>query len=159
GDGTDAPALGRPVDPFACDHSRRSGEGDVLAVEVNVLPPQVEQFAAARSGVRGDVEEGEQPVLLRGGQELPELSDGPYGARLLGLRSWPLGAFYRVASDEFVHDDGIAERLPEHRVQVGNGRDGERLAVAASAGQQVAVQPCNRGRVARPESPGGRCVA
>ena len=34
---------------------------------------RVEQLAAACSGVGRDVEEGEQPVLLRGGQERPEL--------------------------------------------------------------------------------------
>src|SRR5262249_21569257 len=30
-----------------------------------------------------DVEEGEQPVLLCGGQEHPKLDDSPHGARLL----------------------------------------------------------------------------
>ena len=48
-----------------------------------------------------------------------------------------LGPFYRVAADELVHDDGIAERLPEHRVQVGHRCHGERLTVPASASQQV----------------------
>ena len=108
--------------------------------------PQVEQLAATCSGVGRDVEEGEQPVLLRGGQERPELGDGPHGTGLLSLGSWPLGPFHRVAADEFVHDDRIAERLPEHRVQMGHGGDGERLAVAASAGQQVAVQLGDGGR-------------
>jgi hypothetical protein len=48
-------------------------DGDLLAVEVNVLPPRVEQLATACSGVGRDVKQGEQPVLLRGGQERPEL--------------------------------------------------------------------------------------
>lgn len=60
--------------------------------------------------------------------------------RLLCLRSWPLGPFYRAAADELVHDDGIAERLSEYRVQMGHDGDGERLAVPASASQQVPVQ-------------------
>jgi hypothetical protein len=71
---------------------------------------------------------------------------GPDGSGFAGLCSWPLGPFDGVAADEFVDDDGIAERFPEHRVQVGHGRGGERLAVAASAGQQVAVQLGDRGR-------------
>ncbi len=54
--------------------------------------------------------------------------------------------FHRVAADQLVDDDGIAERLPEHRMQVGHGRDCEGLAVVASAGQQVAVQLGDRGR-------------
>jgi hypothetical protein len=73
GDDTCPAALGRSFDAFTSDHGRRSSDGDLLAVEVNVLPPQVEQLAAACSGVGRDVKEGEQPVLLRGGQERPEL--------------------------------------------------------------------------------------
>ena len=109
-------------------------------------PPEVEQLAATCSGVGGDVEEREQPVLLRGGQERPELGDGPDRARLVGLRSWPLGPLHRIAADQLVHDDRITERLPEHRVQMGHGGDGERLPVAASAGQQVPVQLGDGGR-------------
>ncbi len=85
-------------------------------------------------------------MLLCGGQECPELRDGPYGARFLGLGAWPLGPFHRVTADELLHDDGIAECLPEHRVQVGYSGHGERLAVAASAGQQVPVQLGDSGR-------------
>ena len=79
-------------------------------------------------------------------QECAELRYGPDGSGFVGLCSWPLGPFRGVAADEFVNDDGIAERFPEHRAQVGHGRGGERLAVAASAGQQVAVQLGDRGR-------------
>jgi len=46
----------------------------------------------------------------------------------------------RVAADQLVHDDRIAERLPENGVQVSHRGDGERLAVPASAGQQVTVE-------------------
>ena len=60
---------------------------------------RVEQLAAACSGVGRDVEERKQPVLLCGGQERPELSYGPDGFGLLGLRSWPLGPLYWVAAD------------------------------------------------------------
>ena len=45
------------LDAFTSDHGRRSSDGDLLAVEVNVLPPQVEQLAAACSGVGRDVKE------------------------------------------------------------------------------------------------------
>jgi hypothetical protein len=38
---------------------------------------QIEQLAATCPGVGRDMEEREQPVLLRGGQERPELSYGP----------------------------------------------------------------------------------
>jgi hypothetical protein len=71
---------------------------------LGIGPSQVEQLAPAGSGVGGDVEEGEQPVLSRGGQERPELGDGPDGAGLVSLRPWPLGSFHRVTSDELVHD-------------------------------------------------------
>jgi putative undecaprenyl diphosphate synthase len=53
--------------------------------------------------------------------------------------SWPLGPLYWIAADQFIHDDRIMERLPEHRVQIGHGGDGERLPVTTSAGQQVSV--------------------
>jgi hypothetical protein len=92
------------------------------------------------------VKEREQPVLSRGGQEHPELGDGPYRARLLCLRLWPLGPLYRIAADQLIHDDRVAECLPEHGVQVGHGGDGERLAVTASASQQVPVQLGDGGR-------------
>src|ERR1700751_5119831 len=92
------------------------------------------------------MEEREQSVLLRSDQERPELGYGPYGAGLLGLRSWPLGPLHRVAADEFVHDDGIAECLPEHRVQVSPGRDGKRLAIAPSVREQVTVELGDGGR-------------
>lgn len=92
------------------------------------------------------MEERKQPILLGGGQERPELGDGPHGAWFLSLRTWPLGPFHRVAANQLVHDDGIAKRLPEHRVQMGHGGDGERLAVTASAGQQAAVELGDGGR-------------
>ena len=66
---------------------------------------------------------------------MPAAGDGPDGSGLLSLHSWPLGPFHGIAADEPVHDDGIAERFPEHRVQMGHGRDGERPAVAAAAAQ------------------------
>ncbi len=60
-DGDDAgPAvLGRAVDALAADDGRRASNGDLLAVQVDVLPPQVEQLAAACPGVGGDMEERE----------------------------------------------------------------------------------------------------
>ena len=76
-------AFGRPVDSLACDNRRRSGDRDLLAVEVDVFPPQVEQLATSCSGVGRDVEEGEQPVLLCRSQESPELDDDPDGAGFL----------------------------------------------------------------------------
>jgi hypothetical protein len=64
----------------------------------------------------------------------------------VGLRPWPLSPLYRVAADEFVNDDRIAKGLPEHRVQMGHGGDGERLIVAASVCQQVTVELGDGGR-------------
>jgi len=81
-------AFGRPVDSLACDNRRRSSDGDLLAVEVDVFPLQVEQLAATCSGVGRDVKEGEQPMLLRSGQECPELGDGPNGARRQAPGAW-----------------------------------------------------------------------
>ena len=98
------PLLVVPLTRSPRDDGGRAGDGDLLAVEVDVGPAEVEQFAAPGSGVGGDVEEGEQPVLLGRGQERPELGDGPDGARLVGLGSWPLGSLHRVAADDFVHD-------------------------------------------------------
>lgn len=85
-------------------------------------------------------------MLSRGVEERPKLGNGPDGSGLMGLCSWSLGSFNRVAADEFVHDDGIAECFPEHCMQVSHRRDGEWLTVAASAGEQVAVQLGDRGR-------------
>lgn len=92
----------------ACGPSSRP---PITSVKVDVLPSQVEQLAATRSGAGRDVKERKQPVLLRDGQKHPELRDGPDSTGFLRLRPWPLGSFYRVASDELVHDDGVAERL------------------------------------------------
>jgi hypothetical protein len=39
GDHARPAALGRPVDTLASDHGRRSGDGDLLGVEVDVRPP------------------------------------------------------------------------------------------------------------------------
>ena len=52
GDDTHPAALGRPIDTLARDHGCRSGDGDLLSIEVDVFPPQLEQLATARSGVR-----------------------------------------------------------------------------------------------------------
>ena len=85
-------ALGRAVDALARDHGGRPGDGDPLCLQVDIRPAEVEQLAPAGSGVGGDVEEGRQPVLSRGGQEGPELGDGPDGARLVGRApgaAWP----------------------------------------------------------------------
>ena len=38
--------LGRAVDALASDHGRRSGDGDLLGVEIDVSPAEVEQLAA-----------------------------------------------------------------------------------------------------------------
>src|SRR5690242_3533605 len=93
-DGDDAgpAALGRAVDALAADHGRGAGDGDLLAVEVDVLPSQVEQLAATCPGIGRDMEEREQAVLLRGGQEGPELGDGPDGA---GSWAWTRGRLAR----------------------------------------------------------------
>jgi len=69
GDGTGPVALGGPVDPLARDHGGRARDGDLLAVETAVGPAQVEHFATPGTGVGGDVEKGEQPVLAGRGQE------------------------------------------------------------------------------------------
>jgi hypothetical protein len=96
---------------------------------------QVQQLATPSACVRGNVDEREQPLLLRGVEERSELGNGPYGSRLLALCSWSLGTLHGVAGDEFAHDDGISECLVQHRVQVSHGRDSEWLTVTTSAGQ------------------------
>jgi hypothetical protein len=52
------------------------------------VPPEIEQFAAARSGVSGEMVEGIEPVRPRGGAERAELPDGPdagrFGAAVTG---------------------------------------------------------------------------
>jgi hypothetical protein len=66
-----------------------------------------------------------------------------------GSWAWAGGRLTRSTGSlcgDLVHDHGVAERFPEHGVQVGHGGDGERLAVAAPAGQQVAVELGDRGR-------------
>lgn len=68
------------------------------------------------------------------------VGDGPDGTGLGGLDTWPLGPFDGITADEFAHDNGITEGLPEHRVQMSNGRYGERPTVAASVHQEVAVE-------------------
>jgi hypothetical protein len=106
-----------------------------FASRVDVGPSQVEQLAAAGSGVGGEVEEGEQPVLPGGGQEGLELGDGPDGSGFASRHPWPFSAFHGVAADEAVDDDRVTECFPQDRVQVNHGRDGERLAAVASTGQ------------------------
>jgi hypothetical protein len=91
------------------------------------------------------VEEGEQPVLPGGGQECPELANRPDGSPLRGLSPWPLCALYRVAADDFIHDDGIPKCFPEHRMEMSHGRNGEWPAVTATAGEKVTVQLRDRG--------------
>ena len=110
------------------------------------MPPQIQQLATPCSRICGDVEEREQPVLPGHVQERPELGHGPDGAGLLDLHPWSFGPVDRVAADQLVHDDGITECLPEYRVQVGHGSDGERLAVATTTAQQVPVELGDRGR-------------
>jgi hypothetical protein len=74
------------------------------------------------------VEEGEPPLLSRGGRECPELGHGPDGSGFMSRCPWPFGPLHVVAAYEFIHDHGVMECLPERRMQVSSGRDGERLA-------------------------------
>jgi hypothetical protein len=117
------------------DHGGRSADSDLLCIEVDVGPAQVEQLATAGSGVGGEVEEGEQPVLPGGGQEGLELGDGPDGSGFAGRHPWPFSAFHGVAADEAIDDDRVTECFPQDRMQVNHSRDGERLAAVASTGQ------------------------
>jgi hypothetical protein len=90
-------ALGGAVDALASDHGGRSGNGDLLAVQVHCRPLEVQQFAAPSTGIAADVEEREQPMLPRGVEGRPELGDGPDGPRFAGLLTWPFGPLDGVA--------------------------------------------------------------
>ena len=77
-------------------------------------------------------------MLPGGGKAGLELRNGPDGPGLAVRHSWPFRPFHRVTADEPIDDDRVTECFPEDGVQVNHGRDGERLAVAASTGQKVA---------------------
>lgn len=59
-DDASAPALGRSLDqplllPLGLDGGDRASHGDGAVVDVDVLPPQAEQLAAAHSGSERDL--------------------------------------------------------------------------------------------------------
>src|SRR6185312_13278564 len=140
GHDADPAVLGRAVDALARDHGGRSGDGESLCRQVDIWPAEVQQLAPAGSGIGGDVKVGTQPVVCCVVEEGPELGHGPDGAGFFRASVRALGPIYRVAADQLVYDYGVTEGLPQHRVQVGDGGDGQWFAVLAAAGQQVAVE-------------------
>jgi hypothetical protein len=112
---------------------------------------RVEQFAAPGAGVRGDAVEGKQPVLAGGVEEGPELLGGLYAPRLGSGLAGPFGPFDGVGRQDLVDDDGDAECLTQHGVDVLDGARVQAGAVPAAAGSQFAVE---LGEASRREQPG-----
>jgi hypothetical protein len=90
-------------------------------------------------------------VLAGGVEEGPELLGGPYAPRPGSGLAGPFGPFDGVGRQDLVDDDGVAECLTQHGVDVLDGARVQAGAVPAAAGSQLAVE---LGEVSRREQPG-----
>ena len=133
-------ALGRPLDALAGDERGRALDVHGGVVEVDVPPPQVEQFPTSRAGIRGQVEEREQPVGLGDLQEGPKLRSRPNVAGFGRTPPGTLRTFDRVRRDHLLDKHGVSESLAKHRMDVGNGSRREPSPVTSTRGDEVAVE-------------------
>ncbi len=97
-------ALGSFLDALSRDDDGRARDVYLPEVEVDVPPPEIEQFAAPGAGVCGEAVEGEQPMPLGGIEERPELAGRPHLPRLGASLAWPLGALDRIGCQDLVND-------------------------------------------------------
>jgi hypothetical protein len=111
----------------------RRGEGgsdpELWDVEVEVLPPQAEQFAAAHTGAERDPPQVVELAVAGVPQEVGDLVGvpGPQPPRLViepGVDAGNLGTLGGVRVEESV-GDRVVERLAQDRVGVGDGPSGQ----------------------------------
>ena len=142
-DGAGPAALGRSFDALPPDDGDRARDADLAQVQVDVVPAEVEQFAATGASVCGQAVEGEQPVLPGGVEEGPELGGCPNSPRFGAGLARSFCPLDRIGQQDLVNDNGVTERLAQYRVDILNCAGGQTRAVAATVCGQLAVELWN----------------
>jgi hypothetical protein len=127
-------ALGGPGLGGQRGESARAGalqgaaDGGRAPVEVEVFPPEAEEFALAESGVESEFEQGMEPVCTRGGEELAGFA-GSEGIEAAGSGCAGADVAGDVARD-FLLAHGVLQGGLEHGVDVGQRQRREPLGAA-----------------------------
>ena len=103
----DRPPLVGSFHALAADDGGGTAERDLGGVQVDGVPAQVEQLAAAGAGVGGEPVEGVQAVRAGGGQEGMQLPGGPDAGWFGAVVTRLFGSFGRIDGKQLVDVNGI----------------------------------------------------